>query len=309
MVKSSEAARIADAIPGHWVTRFLPSAIQPFAQLMRLDRPIGWWLLLLPCLWGQALAHVATGTRFNWILAILFLIGAIVMRGAGCVVNDILDRKIDAKVERTRHRPIASGRVSVTAALVFLVLLLLCGLAVLLQFNINTIALGFMIVPIVGVYPLMKRFTHYPQIVLGIAFNWGVLVGWSAVVGSVSIAPILLYIGSVFWTFGYDTIYAHQDKQDDAIVGVYSTALKFGDKTPIVLIVSFGVMIVLTVCAMLAVGGRFGFIGVAAAALHAAWQVARFDGDDPKICLNVFKSNRTFGLLILAGIFMDTRFQ
>jgi 4-hydroxybenzoate polyprenyltransferase len=298
-------ASIADANPGNWVTRYLPEAAQPFAQLMRLDRPIGWWLLVIPCWWGQGLAHVASGTSINWFYALLFLVGAVVMRGAGCVINDILDRRIDAQVERTRNRPIASGRVSVSAALVFLVVLLMIGLAVLTQFNWFTIMLGFLIVPVVAIYPLMKRITYYPQIVLGIAFNWGAVIGWTAVQGVLAPAPWFLYAGAIFWTLGYDTIYAHQDKDDDAVVGVYSTALKFGDVTPVLLLVVYGFTLALAGLAFWMSGGAWAFLGLGMAFFHGAWQIARFDADDPKLCLKLFKSNRTFGLLVLSGLVLD----
>jgi 4-hydroxybenzoate polyprenyltransferase len=302
---SSSDRQIADAQPGNWVQRYLPSGFLPYAQLMRLDRPIGCWLLLLPCWWGLALAHVAAGTRLNWWYGFLFLAGAIVMRGAGCVVNDIMDRDIDAKVERTRNRPIPSGRVSVASAAAFLVALLLIGLVVLLQFNWFTIVLALCSMPIVAVYPLMKRVTSYPQVVLGLAFNWGALVGWTAISGSLSLAPLLLYVAAIFWTLAYDTIYAHQDKEDDAIVGVYSTALRFGEKTPILLIVCFGLFICLAGAAFWIVGGFWSLISLIPAILHAAWQIARFDGDESALCLKLFKSNRTFGLIILTGLLLD----
>ncbi len=296
---------IADAVPQHWSLRLLPASMVPFAQLMRLDRPIGWWLLLLPCWWGQGLAHAATGTPINWHYAVLFLVGSIVMRGAGCVINDILDRKIDAQVERTRNRPIASGRISVAMALAFLAVLLCIGLLVLVQFDTSTIFAGFLIVPIVAIYPLMKRITYYPQIVLGIAFNWGVIVAWMAVAGAISLAPLLMYAGAIVWTLAYDTIYAHQDKEDDAIVGVYSTALKFGEGTVLLLVVCFGSALALIGAAQWLAGGSWAFSGLVAGFFHAAWQVARFDADNPKLCLKLFTSNRTFGLTILSGLLLD----
>jgi 4-hydroxybenzoate polyprenyltransferase len=311
MTKASHTARIADASPGNWVEAYLPAAALPCAQLMRLDRPIGWWLLVLPCWWGLALAHVQSGGRdVNWWwYAVLFLAGAIIMRGAGCVLNDILDRDIDAQVARTRQRPIPAGTVSVRQALVFLLALCLAGLAVLLQFNWFTVALGAASLLIVAVYPLMKRVTYYPQFVLGLAFNWGALVGWAAVYGSLALAPLLLYAGGVAWTLAYDTIYAHQDKEDDLLIGVKSTALKFGDATAGWLIGFFAAALALIDAAMWIAGASLlAHVAIAAAALHAAWQVARFDSEEPALCLKLFKSNRTFGVIILIGLILDLIF-
>ena len=225
-------ARVADALPDHWADRALPRALRPYARLMRLERPIGWWLLLLPCWWGLALGQIASGGGLPspWFV-LLFLIGAIIMRGAGCTLNDIADRDFDGRVERTKLRPIPSGQVSVAQAFVFLILLCLLGLAVLLQFNWFTVFTGAASLVIVAVYPFMKRITYWPQAVLGLAFNWGALVGWTAVHGSLSLAPLLLYAGGIAWTLAYDTIYAHQDKEDDALIGLKSTALKFGENT------------------------------------------------------------------------------
>jgi 4-hydroxybenzoate polyprenyltransferase len=298
---------IADAQPLNWVTRYMPVSLQPYGQLMRLDRPIGWWLLLLPCWWGLALAHIVMGDRtVNWWYALLFLIGAIVMRGAGCTVNDITDRDIDALVARTKMRPLASGRISVKAAMVFLLLQLGVGLLVLLQFNWATVYLAAASLLIVAIYPFMKRVTDYPQFVLGLAFNWGALVGWTSIQTSLSAAPLLLYAGGICWTLAYDTIYAHQDKEDDVLIGVKSTALKFGDATPKYLMIFFGLALVLIDASFWIVGtSLLPHVAVAGAALHAAWQVARFEADDSARCLQLFKSNRTFGLVILAGLLLD----
>ncbi len=298
---------IADATAGNWVERYLPTGVQPYAQLMRLDRPIGWWLLLLPCWWGLLLAHIARGggTPNLWYAA-LFLVGAIVMRGAGCTVNDIADRNFDARVARTKQRPIPSGRVSVKQALVFLSALCLIGLLVLVQFNTYTIILGISSFAIVAVYPFMKRITYWPQLVLGLAFNWGALVGWSAVHGALSWPPIMLYSGGVFWTLAYDTIYAHQDRQDDILIGVKSTALQFGASTKYWLIGFFAAaLIAIDVSLWLVQASFIAHIGVALAAVHAAWQTTRFDADDPARCLKLFKSNRSFGLLITVFLLLD----
>jgi 4-hydroxybenzoate polyprenyltransferase len=229
------------------------------------------------------------------------------MRGAGCTLNDLADRDFDAQVERTRLRPIPSGSVIVRQAFLFLGLQCLVGLAVLLNFNWHTVGLGAASLIIVAVYPFMKRFTYWPQFVLGLAFNWGALIGWSAIFGSLSPAPLLLYGGGVAWTLAYDTIYAHQDKEDDILIGVKSTALKFGDSTVYWLAGFFAAaLICIDAGIWLAGGGILGHIGVAAAALHAAWQIARLDIDDPRRCLSLFKSNREFGLIVLAGLIADS---
>jgi len=285
----------------------LPAALLPYAQLMRLDRPIGWWLLLLPCWWGLALAMISNGpARIHLWYGLLFLAGAIFMRGAGCVINDLADRNFDAQVERTRNRPLPSGRVSVRNALVFLGILLLLGLAVLLQFNAYTIVTGLLSTAIVAIYPFMKRITHWPQAVLGLAFNWGALVGWTAVTGSLAAAPIALYLGGIFWTLAYDTIYAHQDKDDDILIGVKSTALMFGESTRLWLIAFFSLALAALAAAVaLAGGGAAAYAGVAFAACHAIWQCRAFDGNDSALCLKLFKANRTFGLLILFGLLLD----
>jgi 4-hydroxybenzoate polyprenyltransferase len=301
---------IADAGVANWVERLLPNSAQPYAQLMRLDRPIGWWLLLLPCWWGLLLSQIAAGGGMpSWWYAVLFLAGAIVMRGAGCTLNDIIDRKFDAQVARTRQRPIPSGRVSVRQAFFFLGFQCLVGLAILLQFNRYTITLGITSLVIVAVYPFMKRITNWPQLVLGLAFNWGALVGWSAVQGSLSWPPFALYVGGIFWTLGYDTIYAHQDKEDDVLIGVKSTALQFGESTTFWLIGFFIVSLASVDMALWLVHATFiAHIGVALAGIHAGWQIARFKTNDSALCLQLFKSNRIFGLIITLFLFLDCFF-
>ncbi len=289
----------------------LPQGWIPFAQMMRLDRPIGWWLLLLPCWWGLLLAQVANGDRApDLSKAALFLLGAIVMRAAGCIVNDIADRDIDAMVERTRNRPLASGQVSVKAALALLAVLLAIGLAILLQFNRTTIITGMASLVIVAIYPLMKRITYYPQFVLGLAFNWGALVGWSAIRGTIEFPALLLYVGGISWTMAYDTIYAHQDKDDDAIVGVKSTALKFGESSIYWLTGFFALALLLVDLSLWQAKAPWPVhFGVAAAAAHAAWQLKRFDGNDSALCLKLFRSNRIFGLLIVLGLLIGLMLQ
>jgi 4-hydroxybenzoate polyprenyltransferase len=301
---------IADAKAGNWVERYLPTGVQPYAQLMRLDRPMPMWLLLLPCWWGLLLAQIVAGGGMpNLWYAVLFVIGAIVMRGAGCTVNDIADRNFDAQVARTKQRPIPSGRVSVKQAFVFLAVQCLVGLLILVQFNTYTIVLGISSLAIVAIYPFMKRITYWPQFVLGLAFNWGALVGWSAVHGALSWPPFILYAGGVFWTLAYDTIYAHQDKEDDILIGVKSTALHFGASTRYWLIGFFAAsLIAIDVSLWLVQGSFIAHIGVAMAAVHAVWQIKRFDADDPALCLTLFKSNRIFGLLITAFLLLDCFF-
>ena len=299
----SNQTEIADALNGTFVGA-LPDAWKPYAQMMRLDRPIGWWLLLLPCWWGLLLAQLANGDHWpDWWKVLLFFVGAIVMRGAGCVVNDLADRDIDAKVERTRNRPLASGRVSVKSALILLALLLALGLLILLQFNRFTVITGMASLLIVAIYPLMKRVTYYPQFVLGLAFNWGALLGWTSLRGSLEWPALLLYFGGISWTMAYDTIYAHQDKQDDAIVGVKSTALKFGASSIYWLAGFFGLSLLLIDAALWQAHAPWlTQLGVAAAAIHAMWQLSRFNGDDSESCLKLFRANRMFGLLIVAGL-------
>src|ERR1700683_5531368 len=236
---------VADAI-GNWVDALAPVWSRPYLRLARLDRPIGSWLLLLPCWWSAALAAVAAHARVPSLChLVLFFVGAFAMRGAGCAWNDIVDRDLDASVERTRSRPIPSGQVSVGQAGLFLVLLALVGLAVLIRFNGFTIALGIASLAIVVVYPFMKRITYWPQIVLGLAFSWGALMGWAGAFGRLDLAPLLLYAGSISWVIGYDTIYAHQDREDDALIGVKSTALLFGARTQPMLVLFYGIALVL----------------------------------------------------------------
>ncbi|NNG04263.1 MAG: 4-hydroxybenzoate octaprenyltransferase [Inquilinus sp.] len=295
-----------------WIDRAAPAPARPYLRLMRLDRPIGTWLLLLPCWWGLALAAGATRQPAGAVWAdlwpaALFGLGAVLMRGAGCTVNDVLDRDFDAKVARTRTRPIPSGAVNVAQALGFLVALLLASLVVLLQFNRATIALGIASLLLVFPYPLMKRVTWWPQFFLGLTFNWGALMGWSAVAGGFDVAalgaPLALYAAGICWTLGYDTIYAHQDTADDALIGVKSTARLFGTASRRWIAGFYGAtMLLLVVAAELAGLGRFYLLPYAAAAAQLAWQVARLDPDAPHDCLAKFKSNRGFGLLVLAGL-------
>ena len=298
--------RVADAAHD-WVERFLPWSVRPYARLARFDRPIGTWLLLLPCWWSVGMASGAAGIGGPslWLL-LLFAIGATVMRGAGCTYHDIVDRDIDAKVARTRSRPIPSGRVSVTAAWIFLFAQCFIGLAVLLQFNWFAVAVGIGSLGVVALYPFMKRVTYWPQFVLGLAFNWGALMGWAVIMADLALPAFLLYAGGIAWTLAYDTIYAHQDKEDDVLIGVKSTALKFGETTPKWLSFFFAVALGLVGAAGITAGaGAVFLIGLGAAALHALWQMSKLDIDDPDMCLKLFRSNRDLGLLIFAGFAVD----
>lgn len=298
MNRSPENA--SDIPTGNWVDHHVPEPARPYFRLARFDRPIGTWLLLLPCWWGTALA--SDGIPDAWLFC-LFGIGALVMRGAGCTVNDIADREFDRKVARTADRPLASGAISLLRAFLFLGLLLAVGLTVLLQMNPYTIVMGVLALPLVVTYPFMKRITYWPQSWLGLTFNWGALMGWAAVRGELAAPAVALYIAGIFWTLGYDTIYAHQDKADDLLVGVKSTALKLGEATRPWLFGFFAMAILLLGVAGYSAGLAWPFYaGLAAAAAHAAWQAGTVGIDDPKDCLRKFKSNRDFGLLVLAGI-------
>jgi 4-hydroxybenzoate polyprenyltransferase len=305
-IKSGALAQVADAT-GNWVDTHAPLWSRPYLRLARLDRPIGSWLLLLPCWWSAALAaaSVRDVSRLPFIL-VLFLVGAFVMRGAGCTWNDITDRDLDAKVERTRSRPIPAGQVGVRQALAFLVAQALIGLAVLLQFNRFAIVTGIASLAIVAVYPFMKRITWWPQVVLGLAFSWGALMGFAVIHGQLGLPALFLYAGSISWVIGYDTVYAHQDTEDDALIGVKSTARLFGAQTHRALIVFYSLAVVLIGVALALSGaGVSAWIGLAAFAIHLGWQIARLRIDDPALCLRVFKSNRDAGLLLFAGLLVD----
>jgi 4-hydroxybenzoate polyprenyltransferase len=303
---SDTAGRVFDAT-GNWVDGLAPAWSRPYLRLARLDRPIGWWLLLLPCWWSTALAADAARTGGPAPLQlVLFLIGAIAMRGAGCTWNDLVDRDLDGRVERTRSRPIPSGQVTLAGAWAFLVLQALIGLAVLLQFNRFAIMVGIASLATVVIYPFMKRITYWPQIFLGLAFSWGALMGWAAGFGRLDWPAVVLYLGSIAWVIGYDTIYAHQDREDDALVGIKSTALLFGDRTRPMLAVFFAAAVVLIGVAGYGAGGGIAFwLGLAAFGGHLAWQVERIDVADAALCLKLFRSNRDAGLILFIGIALD----
>ncbi|MHA1563780.1 MAG: 4-hydroxybenzoate octaprenyltransferase [Alphaproteobacteria bacterium] len=296
--KDSPAA--SDIAQDDWIERVMPAPAQPYFRLARIDRPIGTWLLLLPGWWAIALA--SPGWPSLWFFA-LFGIGAVVMRGAGCVVNDLADRKFDAQVARTANRPIASGAISIPAALIFLAALLGLGLAILLQFNLFAVIVGAISLALIFPYPLMKRITYWPQAFLGLTFNWGALLGWVAVTGRLDPPALSLYAAGFFWTLGYDTIYAHQDKQDDALIGVKSTALLLAANTrPWIAVFLTITVLLLGLTGLLAGLAWPYYVGLALAAGHLAWQTATVDFENPRDCLKKFKSNRDFGLILLAGI-------
>lgn len=304
MIETS--GRVADST-GNWVDHFAPPATRPYLRLARADRPIGSWLLLIPCWWSSALAAIAAGKSGpDPLHLLLFAIGAVAMRGAGCTWNDLTDRHLDAMVERTRSRPIPSGQVTARQAFVFLLAQAVVGLAVLLQFNAYTIATGIVSLATVAIYPFLKRVTYWPQIGLGLAFSWGALMGWAAQFGSLDVPALALYAGSIMWVIAYDTIYAHQDREDDALIGIKSTAILFGGKTKQALTLFFGAAVLLIGFAGLGAGAGFYFmVGLAAFAAHLVWQVHRLDANDPALCLRLFKSNRDAGLILFAGMLLD----
>lgn len=297
----TEAPSLQGDIPvGNWIDRWVPAAARPYLRLMRLDRPIGTWLLLFPCWWSAALA--APGWPDPWLFA-LFAVGAVVMRGAGCTVNDIADHDFDAKVARTAARPIPSGAVSVKQAALFLALQLALGLLILVQLNGFAIWTGIISLGLVFPYPFMKRITYWPQAWLGLTFNWGALLGWAAVTGELAPAPVLLYAAGIVWTLGYDTIYAHQDKDDDALIGVKSTALRLGAATPRWLVGFYSAALLLLAGAGWAVDLSWPFYALLTfAGAQLYWQVFAGDIDDSADCLSKFKSNRLFGWMVLAAI-------
>jgi 4-hydroxybenzoate polyprenyltransferase len=302
---SGGAGRVADST-GNWVDGFAPAWARPYLRLARLDRPIGSWLLLMPCWWSVGLAAVKAGTNVDLWHVLLFFIGAFAMRGAGCTWNDIVDRDLDARVERTRSRPIPSGQVTVASAAAFLVLQALLGLAVLLQFNRFTVYVGLASLLVIAIYPFMKRITYWPQIVLGLAFSWGALMGWPATFGRLDLPAVLLYGGAIAWVIGYDTIYAHQDRDDDALIGIKSTALLFRERTKPMLALFYALAVALIALAGLAAGAGLVFaLGLAIFAAHLAWQIRRLDIDDPVNCLVVFTSNRDAGLILFAGLALN----
>ena len=322
MIKN-EQDRVSDAPDDNWVYLVLPPSVWPYAQLARWDRPIGWWLLLWPCWWSLALAlGVLFQNPANWELVLglafaigafflLFLLGAIFMRGAGCAYNDFIDVEIDKKVERTASRPIPSGRVTRKQTAYFVIIQALLGLVCLLilcvggPFSFNSFAfyLGISSLGIVALYPFAKRITNWPQFVLGLAFSWGALMGWAIIFGSLSASSLLLYAGSVLWVIGYDTIYAHQDREHDALVGVRSTARLFGDKTKLALLILYSATLVLFGMAFMEAEISWpAYIGLVLGGGHMLWQINSLNIDDADKCLALFQSNSKFGWIIFAGL-------
>lgn len=298
---------VPDAVAGHWVDRYAPPSWRPYLRLARIERPIGWWLLLLPCWWSAALAAIAAG----WPVpsprdCLLFLVGAIAMRGAGSTYNDIVDRELDARVERTRLRPLPSGQVGLRGAAAFLLAQALVGLLVLVQLNGFAIATGLASLGIVALYPFMKRVIWIPQIVLGLAFAWGGLMGWAAAFGSLATPAVVLYLAAVAWVVGYDTIYALQDIEDDEIAGIKSSARLFGANVRGAVAVCYVVTAALLALALALVGaGPLAYAGLAVFAAHLAWQVVRIDPRDGAEALRLFRSNRDAGLILFLGLTLD----
>ncbi|MEM9434315.1 MAG: 4-hydroxybenzoate octaprenyltransferase [Pseudomonadota bacterium] len=305
--------QVVDAKDHNWVDTLAPKAARPFLRLSRADRPIGTWLLLLPCWWGVLLAAAADpdglGGQDVWII-VGCAIGAFLMRGAGCTWNDITDRDIDAKVARTKSRPIPSGQVTTKAAMIWLVLQALLAFGILLTFNQTAIVLGLAALVPVAIYPFAKRFTWWPQVFLGIAFNWGALLAWAAHTGSLSLPPVLLYLAGISWTLFYDTIYAHQDKEDDALIGVKSTARLFGESTPswlrLFLIVTVCLFAAAIITAMVpdanVLALTLALVSIWAMGWHMAWQMRKLDIEDWQVCMRLFRSNRDAGLI--AALFL-----
>jgi 4-hydroxybenzoate polyprenyltransferase len=306
-VSAPDDSRVADAVAGHWVDRLAPRPARPYLRLARIDRPIGWWLLLLPCWWSSALAAIADSRGYpNPSHLVLFLVGAVAMRGAGSTYNDIADRDLDAQVERTRSRPLPSGQVRPRAAAAFLVAQTLVGLVVLLQFNETAILVGMASLIPVAIYPFMKRVMPVPQLVLGLAFSWGALMGWVALFGRIDPPALLLYAGTIAWVVGYDTIYAVQDIEDDAIAGIRSSARFFGDRLRLAVGLCYGLAVLLVGLAAWRVGvGPAGALGIALFGAHLARQVMRLDGADGRGALGLFRSNRDAGLILFAGLAVD----
>ncbi len=307
-MSETEQGQVADAVSGNWVDRFAPALTRPYLRLSRADRPIGTWLLLLPCWWGLLLALSHSGRTPTLYDAWIFFgcaIGAFLMRGAGCTWNDITDRDFDGSVARTASRPIPSGQVSVKQALAWAVAQSLFAFLILITFNWAAILLGVIALIPVAIYPFAKRITWWPQVFLGIAFNWGALLAWTAHTGSLSLAPVLLYLGGIAWTLFYDTIYAHQDREDDALIGIKSTARLFGENTKTWLRGFLAATVGLIGAAILVAlvpGGNFlaliiALAGVWAMGWHLSWQLVRLKIDDAELCLKLFRSNRDAGLI------------
>ncbi len=309
--------QVADAVNKNWVDRFCPPWSRPYLRLSRADRPAGTWLLLIPCWWGLFMAILGDPNGATWLDTWYFIacaIGAFLMRGAGCTWNDITDRDIDDKVERTKSRPMPSGQVTAKQAAIWMIIQAVIAFGVLLTFNNFAILLGIVALLPVLIYPFAKRFTWWPQVFLGVAFNWGALLGWAAHTGSLSWPPVLLYLAGISWTLFYDTIYAHQDKDDDALIGVKSTARLFGTRThawlskfqiTTITLMTFALLYAILDHANLMVLS-LALMGIWAFGMHMMWQLRRLDIDDPDVCLKLFRENRDAGLIpvIIWGILL-----
>jgi 4-hydroxybenzoate polyprenyltransferase len=305
----SPPGAVADASRDNWVDRFAPEGVKPYARLARWDRPIGFWLLFWPCGFGLALAAVAAPDRgFDWRALLLMFAGAILMRGAGCTFNDIVDRDIDGKVARTRLRPIPAGQVTTRQAAGFMILQAALGAVILIQFNLLTIGLGVGSLALVAIYPFMKRITWWPQLFLGLAFSWGALVGWTSQADDLSLPPLLLYLGCILWVIGYDTIYALQDIEDDALIGVKSTARLFGGRARQAVGMFYAAALLLWLVAGWLVGSAVLFsIGLAVVAGVLFWQVLTLDAAAPGNSLARFKANHWAGLALTLALLADWR--
>lgn len=306
-MSDTQSARVADAKQNNWLDRYAPEWLKPYGRLARWDRPIPVGLLFWPCAWGIGLAAVAYPEYgFGWWAAILMVVGALLMRGAGCTFNDIVDRDIDAKVARTRSRPIPSGQVTALEATYFLVAQALLGSVILFQFNRFTVWAGVASLVLIAIYPFMKRVTWWPQLFLGLAFNWGALVGWTSQTGSLALPPLLLYVGGILWTIGYDTIYALQDIEDDALVGVKSTARLFGRRARLLVALFYAATVVLWVAAGLMVGAGWPFlVGMLAVVGILGWQVRTLEPHSPTNALVRFRANHWVGLALTAALLLD----
>ncbi len=293
---------------------YMPSPWRSYAELMRLEKPIGWWLLLLPCWFSTLLGGLYSQQTFLSIIdeLVLFALGAIIMRGAGCVINDLADRKFDGQVERTKNRPLPSGRVKPYQALIFFIILLCIGLLILLQFDRQTQIITTASLILVIAYPFAKRVTHWPQLILGLVFNWGVFAGWSAIVGADWYIALILYLGCIAWTIGYDTIYAHQDKEDDIQIGVRSTALLFGENTKKYICIFYALFSFCIAASFYfalwhdLTQSYFRLIGVILTYIlfvaHLSWQIRHIDISNSTQCLVLFKSNKQLGLILCLGL-------
>ncbi len=299
---------VADAYAQNWVDRYAPPAMRPYLRLSRVDRPIGTWLLLLPCWWGAFLGAASAPDTAGWLTVWIVIgcgIGAVLMRGAGCTWNDVTDRDIDDKVARTRSRPIPAGQVTTRQALIWMGVQTGVAALILFTFNWAAVGLGVLSLALVAIYPFAKRFTWWPQVFLGLAFNWGAVLAWTAQTGSLGLPAIFLYLAGISWTLFYDTIYAHQDREDDALIGVKSTARLFGDNTDkwlrgflvaTVVLMSLGIIFALAPLAD-PLAMSIGLAGAWAMGWHMQWQLSQLDIDDGAVCLKLFRANRDAGLL------------